>query len=226
MRRARYAAVFLAILLAFVLALTLHLRQWHPDTKRYPHQGVDVTGYNGPIDWHMLHARGANFAYIRATLSANLRDTRFEENWAAADQAGVARGAIHIFSLCAPAAAQAANFIRTVPRTQNALPAAVSLDFHPGCDARPDRAAMLKSLREFLTLTERATGKPMLLQLSRRFEKHYRVSQAVARPIWVDQPLFAPGYAANGWKIWRASNFRRIAGVSGPINWDVIADDR
>ena len=33
---------------------------------------------------------------------------------------------------------------------------------------------------------------------------------------------FKPDYAARPWRMWRASDFRRVEGVEGPVHWDVV----
>ena len=34
---------------------------------------------------------------------------------------------------------------------------------------------------------------------------------------------FTPGYPAREWRLWRASDLRRIDGIEEPVNWDVVA---
>jgi lysozyme len=35
--------------------------------------------------------------------------------------------------------------------------------------------------------------------------------------------VLKPDYTARPWRMWRASDFRRIDGIEGPVNWDVVA---
>ena len=224
--RLRLAGIGIALAAVMAAVLGWYAVHWTPDRARYPLQGIDASADNGAIDWLMVRARGADFAYVRATVGAGQRDARFAENWAALGDAQLPHGAVHVFSLCDDARAQAANFVRTVPRDADALPAAVAFDFAQGCDARPDRADVLARVQLFLRLAEHHSGKPMLLRVSRSFEKRYGLTRALDRPAWVVRPFFAPDYTAQHWRMWRASSFRRIDGVSGLVHWDVIADDR
>ena len=224
--RLRLAGIGVALMVVIGAGAGWYAVHWTPDRARYPLQGIDVSADDGAVDWLMVRARGADFAYVRATVGAGQRDARFAENWAALGDAQLPHGAVHIFSLCDDARAQAANFVRTVPREGDALPAAVAFDFTDGCDARPEPAVVIAQARLFLTLTEHYGGKPMLLRVSRSFEKRYGLTQAFDRPAWVVRPFFAPDYTARPWRMWRASSFRRIDGVSGLVHWDVIADDR
>ena len=47
--------------------------------------GVDVSRWQGKIDWAKLRGQGANFAYIKATDGGDHLDPMFRKNWRAAD---------------------------------------------------------------------------------------------------------------------------------------------
>ena len=108
-------------------------------------------------------------------------------------------------------------------RSEDALPPALLLDFAPGCDARPAREVVLEELRRFIIMVETHSERPVILFVSRAFDAQYRVTEAIDRPVWSAQNFFPPQYAARPWRMWRASDMRRIDGVIGPINWDVVA---
>ncbi|MFA5965389.1 MAG: GH25 family lysozyme [Sphingomonas sp.] len=221
-RFGRIGSLLIVIGLALIVAWSFAL-SWRPATKSYPFQGVDVDETRGAIDWWTVRAGGADFAYVRATIGGAGRDSRFAANWADIYATGMRRGAIHVYSLCNLAADQANNFNTTVPRDRDALPAAVLLDFTPGCESRPAQRVVIDELRRFMTMVEEHTGKPVLMKLTRRFDAAYQVSSAIPRPVWAVQDFFPPDYAANPWRMWQANDMRRIDGVSGAVNWDVVA---
>ena len=214
-------ALGIVIALSAVVAWTFAL-SWRP-TDKYRFQGVDVSEEQGPIEWWTVKAGGADFAYLRATSGADWRDTRFATNWADVYATGMRRGALHVYSLCRLAVDQANNFNTTVPRTSDALPAAVEIDFSEDCPSRPVRDVVLNELRRFLSMVEAHTGKPVLLKISKRFDATYQVTAAIPRPVWAVQDFFPPDYAARPWRMWQANDMRRIDGVDGAVNWDVVA---
>lgn len=224
-RRARIAAgVALALALVALVGL-LFAVTWRPSPRAFPVQGVDVGEAQGTIDWFALRRRGVAFAYVRATDGAERRDTRFAENWRGAYAAGVARGAVHEFSLCRLASDQARNFVTTVPRDAAQLPMALALSFAPGCAARPDRAVLLAEIREFLAAVEGHLGRRAILRITADFEAAYRVSAAIPRPLWSIGQFSPPYYLARPWTLWRANRFRRVEGVDAPVPWTVKAPD-
>ena len=202
-------------------ALYLGARSWRPSASDYRFQGVDVSDANGTVDWNAVKAAGADFGYALATQGGD-RDALFEDNWRGIADAGMRRGAIHAWSLCRLAADQANNFNTTVPKSDDALPPAVAIDFIDGCNDRPSRDVVLEELKRFIIMVETHTERPVLLLVSKRFEANYDVTSALDRPIWSAQNFFPPDYAARPWRMWRANDMRRVDGVEGPVNWDVV----
>ncbi len=208
--------------LAGVFAFTFAI-SWAPARHDFAYQGIDVSAANGPVEWAVVRGGGADFGYVTATIGADARDAAFEDNWRDIYAAGLRRGALHVYSLCRLAADQANNFNTTVPRTNDALPPAVTIDFDPACEARPARQVVIGELIRFLTMIETHTGKPALLKISKRFDTAYRLSPAVRRPLWSVQNFFPPEYGARPWRMWQANDMRRIDGVQGYVHWNVVA---
>lgn len=196
---------------------------WHPSTARYPLQGIDLPENPPPVEWGSVRASGADFAYLVATSGTDRRDAAFEANWAALPPAGLRRGAVHLYSLCQGATAQADAFNTFVPASADALPAAIDVAYRADCTARPDKATLAKGLAGFVARVEAHTGRPVLLRVSQAIEHDYALSAAIVRPVWAIANAFPPDYAASPWRMWRASDIRRIDGIRGPVNWDVVA---
>ncbi len=57
-------------MLICVLAASLYNGLIHinnPSKQKYPIRGVDVSSYQGVIDWNVLSRQNIDFAYIKAT---------------------------------------------------------------------------------------------------------------------------------------------------------------
>jgi lysozyme len=222
-RRLRlFTGIALALGIVGVAAWMLAI-SWRPAVRDFPLQGPDIGEETGAIDWFTLKGAGADFAYVRATTGADLQDSRFAENWSGLYEAGVRRGAIHVYSLCRLAADQAANFVRTVPRSSDQLPVAIELDFQDDCPARPDRDVLVGELTRFLIAIETHTGEPTILKLAKRFDAEYRIAQAIPRSLWSMQSYFPPEYLPRPWRMWQATRMLRIAGAEQSVRWNVVA---
>lgn len=216
-------AITAAVLVASAIGAHAAAVRWHPSPARYPLQGVDLGEQPPAVEWRSVRAAGADFAYLVATSGSGARDPAFEANWQALPEAGLRRGAVHLYSLCEDGVAQADAFNATVPRTADALPAAVDIDLRDGCAPPAAGPAVTSAVRAFVHRVETHTGKPVLLRLSAAVEHRYRLSSALDRPLWLAGNFFRPGYATRAWRMWRASDLRRIDGVEAPLNWDVVA---
>ena len=119
---------------------------------------MDVSSYQGEVDWPVLAEQGVDFAFIKATEGSLLQDRRFAANWAGAAAAGVRAGAYHFLSYDSPGETQADNFIAAVPVTEGALPPVVDIEFYG----------------EYLdTPPEKERVRDILDPLLERLEEHY-----------------------------------------------------
>jgi lysozyme len=63
--------------------------------------------------------------------------------------------------------------------------------------------------------------KPVILYLTREFDQAYAVSASVNRRLWLRSLVLEPGFGARPWTLWQVSNFRRLDGISGRVDWNV-----
>ena len=216
--------LLLALLcLAAAGALTLGLLRWRGlillPQEAAPHQwevfGVDVSAYQGTVDWPVLAGQGVYFAFIKATEGSSLQDRRFLDNWAGAIRAGVRPGAYHFFSYDSPGQTQADNFIRTVPITQGALPPVVDLEFYGTYLQNPaDPAQVRPQLDALLDRLEAHYGvKPILYVTYRSYRLYLAGGGYEDYPLWFSSPLVAP--LGRDWAFWQYSHRARLEGYQG-----------
>lgn len=66
-------------------------------------KGIDVSEWNGEIDWRAVHNAGFNFAICRSSFGKNHFDTSFQRNVEGAHRAGLICGAYHYSYALTPA---------------------------------------------------------------------------------------------------------------------------
>ena len=93
----------------------------NPSEKDYPVRGVDLSSYQGSVDWNTLSAQNIRFAFIKATEGSSFVDPRFKDNWSAAAGTGLRIGAYHFFSFESPGETQAELFRSTVKEVKKEL---------------------------------------------------------------------------------------------------------
>lgn len=210
---------FAVVVAALAVASGITYRYWDPGSS-FEIRGVDVSHHQGPIDWRALAADGTHFAYVKATEGGDWRDTRFHENWAAAHEAGVLRGAYHFFTLCSPGAAQAANMIATVPDEPGMLPPAVDLEFGGNCSARPSTGDFLTELDQFLTAIEDHYRMRPVVYTNAVFYNAYLAEVPPDVTWWIASPV-RPPWGAPRWSIWQYFPGHR-PGVDGRVDRNVF----
>ena len=90
--------------------------------------GIDVSHWQGQIDWPAVRSAGKIFAFIKATEGTSYQDPAFPANWQGSKAAGLRRGAYHFFRPAQDPAKQADLFLRTVPQAPGDLPPALDME--------------------------------------------------------------------------------------------------
>ena len=181
--------------------------------------GIDVSHHQGPIDWSRVAADGISSAYIKATEGRGWVDPQFKTNWTASRAAGVRRGAYHFFTLCAPGAEQADNFLRTASPDPEALPPALDLEILNECSDPFEDHAVAGEVDTFVRLVEQAWRRPLLVYARGSWTERYPVPQLAGRPQWRTSFFLRPG---ADWAVWQVHYFARVDGIDGRVDLDVL----
>src|SRR4051794_4654873 len=77
-------------------------------------KGIDVSSWQGTINWTKVKASGVHFAIARASDGANHTDSHFSENWHGIKNAGMVRGVYQFFRPGQDPTAQANHMISII----------------------------------------------------------------------------------------------------------------
>ncbi len=193
----------------------------------YAVHGVDVSRWQGDIDWVKLRSQGANFAYIKATDGGDHLDPMFAKNWREADRAGLRRGAYHFFYWCRSASSQADWFIRNVPRTADALPPVIDVEWNhlSACKKRPSREVVLEKMQVFMDRLEAHYGQRPVIYTAPDFYGDNLRGAFPNHPFWLRAVAQHPSkvYPGRNWVFWQYSGSGLSHGVRGKIDLNVFA---
>lgn len=215
MNRPRVIAAVAPVLAAAIVVLLLHqtvIGFNMPSRARFPVRGIDVSHHQGRIDWTAVADEGIQFAWIKATEGADVRDPRFAENWVAARAAGVLPGAYHFFTFCSTPEEQATNFIAALPGGR-ALPPVVDVELGGNCNRRP--ADLRGDIARFSDLVNTAVGHPPIVYTT----LEVRDAWPIDGPFWMRDVFFEP---PAPWVFWQYGYERHLAGVNGLVDMDVF----
>ncbi len=190
--------------------------------------GIDVSNYQGKVDWPTVAANGVVFAYAKATEGTGFIDPTFAANWAGMKAAGIARGAYHYFRPREDPQAQASIFAQTVgPLEPNDMPPAVDVEATDGVTG----PALVERVLRVLVLVEALLKKRPIIYTSAGFWNAYVRDATGSWPawtpsyyLWVANYTSAPlPYIPNGWSLWvfwQYSGAGRVPGVAAAVDLD------
>jgi len=189
--------------------------------------GVDVSRWQGKIDWSTLRSQGANFAFIKATDGGDHLDPTFHRNWKDAADAGVRRGAYHFFYWCRTGAEQAEWFIRNVPKTPGALPPVIDVEYNhqSRCKTRHSPKVVREKMQAFMDRVERHYGQRPIIYTAPDFYADNLRGHFKDYPFWLRSVAAHPSVRypnRTDWMFWQYSGTGLSKGVTGHIDLNVF----
>lgn len=198
-------------------------REQYPVPADYPIHGIDVSRYQGIIDWKSVKQDGHRFAWIKASEGGDHADETFALNWIAAHDAGVPRGAYHFYFWCRPVQDQIDWFIKNVPAEPDALPPVLDVEWNGDselCPKKVPKAQALAAMRTFLSAVERHYGKRPVIYTTIDFYRDVIVGDLKEYSLWVRTVNAHPQqrYPGRRWAFWQYTAEGRVLGVKGNVD--------
>ncbi|MEM1044562.1 MAG: GH25 family lysozyme [Pseudomonadota bacterium] len=200
--------------------------------QSFPVHGIDVSKYQGDIDWQRAKEAGVKFAFIKATEGGDRFDERFDKNWKEAAAAGIPRSAYHFYYFCRSARDQVRWYIKHVPRDPKALPPVLDMEWNghsPTCTIKPPRDKVLAEMRVFLNRLESHYGKKPIIYTSVDFHREILEGEFNDYPFWVRSVAGHPRTKYNrrdDWTFWQYTGTGRVDGIVGNVDRNVFGGSR
>ena len=185
--------------------------------------GVDVSHYDGAIDWSQVKASGQAFGIAKATEGLTFTDPMFAANWPAMKEAGLVRGAYHFFRPLDDGAAQADFFLsRVVAFGAGDLPPILDWEVN---DTTITDALQVQRAQDFVDEIKAATGLSTIVYTSARFLSLVgNPPQFAGLPLWdarygVTCPNIPDAWAT--WTFWQYDDNGTVPGIAVDAGVDV-----
>ena len=201
-------------------------------------EGIDVSHWQGVVDWSKVAASGKRFVFIKASDGNVYSDSFYKWNRIGAQQAGLLAGAYHFArpsgttpaGIVTDARAEASRFLDLAdPQPGDLLPV---LDLENN-----DRNLSPSELKMWASawLTEvgnRIGVKPLIYSGYYFFQDHMADTTAFANAgymLWYPRygvtTAIAPAanWGGRGWTIWQYTNEGRVLGISGNVDRNRLA---
>ncbi|MBV1851343.1 GH25 family lysozyme [Catellatospora tritici] len=195
--------------------------------------GVDVSHYQGSINWTSVRNAGIQWAYIKATEGTSYKDPMFNTNYPAAYYAGVIRGAYHFARPDASSGATQAGYFASNGGAWSAdnltLPGA--LDLEGGCYGKT-QSAMRTWIADFINTYHSRTGRWAVLYTTTSWWTTCTGNYsgfAANNPLWIARWSSSVGTLPAGWPTWTCWQYTSsgsVSGISGAVDRDYFNGDR
>ncbi len=186
-------------------------------------KGVDVSHFDGTVDWAAAKRGGITFAIIKATEGTSFVDNHFATNWTNTGANGIVHGAYHFFRPKSDPIAQADFFVQVAGSPKSGdLPPVIDLEVTDGLTA----AQVASGARTFLQRVQQKTGRVPMIYTSVRVFNSLLGGPSGFNPyfLWVANwnvrcPNI-PNPPWTRWTFWQSSATGTVAGFSDPVDVD------
>lgn len=187
-------------------------------------KGIDVSYYQGTVDWAKVRASGRRFAFARVSDGIDHPDSKFAQNWPAMKAAGIVRGAYQFFRPAKDVDAQVNLLVTKIAAAGGLEPG----DLPPVLDLESDgglpASTVIARAKAWLAKVEAAYGmKPIVYTAA--FMSSIIGNHFADYPLWVANygatcPTMPSGWTE--WRFWQDSDRGSVPGVSGNVDTNLF----
>lgn len=188
--------------------------------------GIDVSRYQGAIDWEKVKKSGVDFVIMRSSIGDGTtqttgEDIRFSVNVVEAKKAGLMVGAYHYLKAetVEDAFAEARFFVKTI--SPYALDFPVVLDFEdPSQQTHLTTAERTSIARVFMREVKNAGYYPMLYTNKNWATNYLNMRLLSDYDVWIAQWAPRPTYSGD-YGIWQYTAHGKVSGIESDVDLDV-----
>ena len=192
------------------------------------HLGIDVSKWNGNIDWNAVKNSGVSYVIIRcgyrgSTTGALIEDPMFRSNIKGASAAGLKVG-VYFFT-------QAVNEVEAVEEASMVLGLIkgynisypVFLDVEPsnGRGDKIDAGTRTAVCRAFCQTIQNSGYKSGIYANKTWLNSYVDAPSLASYKIWLAQYAAAPSYSKTKYDMWQYSSKGKVAGISGSVDMNI-----
>jgi len=190
----------------------------------YEIHGIDISHYQGNIDWDDVQSARINdcpvrFVFIKATEGSDKIDDKFNYNFYQAREHGIVRGAYHFWSNKTTPRAQAQHFLNNVKLEEGDLPPVLDVE------TKPQDMSDLEFQQQLLTwlniVEYHYKVKPIIYTYHKFKMKHLSDSLFDKYPYWIAHYYVDSVTYRGKWKFWQHTDCGKVDGIKGYVDFDI-----
>jgi len=184
--------------------------------------GIDVSHYQGKIDWEAVRDGNPDFAlsfvFIRATAGSNKPDTEFKNNWKGVKASGYLRGAYHYYRPDENSVKQADNFIKNVKLVKGDLPPVLDIEKIPN---KQNLDSLKRGLKRWLTKVEDHYGMKPILYSGESFYTDFLKKEFKGYDLWIANYSFFEDEIRKEWLFWQFTDKAELKGIDTNVDVNI-----
>lgn len=190
----------------------------------YEIHGIDISHYQGDINWDELHnamIEGCplRFIMIKSTEGATKLDSKFKENFKQARENGYIRGAYHFWSNKSSARDQAYHFLDKVRLEDGDLPPVLDVEHKPQDQKVED---FQRDILTWLHIVEdKYHVKPIIYTYYKFKEKYLNAPVFDDYPYWIAHYYVDKVEYKGPWKFWQHTDAGKLPGIKGYVDFNI-----
>lgn len=183
-------------------------------------RGVDVSSYQGNVNWTKVKGAGQSFAFVRVSDGIDHPDATFAQNWPGVKAVGIVRGVYQYFRPAKDVDAQVDLLVSKVAAAgglvEGDLPPVLDLESDGGLPA----STVVARAKAWLAKVEAEYGvKPIVYTAA--FMSNIIGDAFGGYKLWVANyqtscPTMPSGW--SDWHFWQDSEEGTVAGITGPVD--------
>ena len=211
--------IILILLLFFLMIFNGYIIPTKLEAEKYEVRGVDVSEYQGEVDWDRIKDQGISFAFIKATEGSKSKDDYFDRNIEKLKDMDVLLGIYHFFSFETEGEEQAQNYINTVGYVENDdsifIPI-IDVEYYSYYKkAKPYKEWIIEELQTMLDELESVYRVKPMIYTTMEFYNDYIDGNFSDYDIWIRDIVTKPSLKNRDWKFWQYTGKGRLDGYSG-----------
>lgn len=190
----------------------------------YEIHGIDISHYQGKIDWEqlknaMIKGCPVRFVIIKSTEGSSRLDENFRENFNQARDFGFIRGVYHFWSNKSTAREQAYYFLDQVHLTDGDLPPVLDIEHKPADKSVED---FQRDVLTWLHIVEDKYHVKPIIYTYYKFKEQY-----LSAPVFDDYPYWIAHYYVDKvqykgkWKFWQHTDVGKLPGIKGYVDFNI-----
>lgn len=184
--------------------------------------GIDVSYYQGDIEWSRVRSAGVAFAFIRISDGATIADPRFVANWRGAKQAGVLRGVYQFFRPEEDPIVQASVVVRALRQHGlGELPPVIDIEVTGGLPL----ARVVANARVWIEHVRSQLGVEPIVYTNPGMWRWTGANGLARQPLWVAHyTTNCPSVPApwSQWTFWQYTDTGRVDGIDALVDLNVF----